>query len=139
MSTTIRPSVSPKNKYWIDRHRYYELKHFCLQYPIWYKKYQSTNGMISLPATDTIFVESSEVSDPTSKAAIEKAFYAERIRMIHRAAFDADSQLFTFIIRAVTEDLSFTFLKTRLDIPCSRDTYYDRYRKFFWILSKMRQ
>lgn len=34
MSTLIRPEVSEKNKYWIDKHRHYELKHFCLQYPL---------------------------------------------------------------------------------------------------------
>lgn len=28
MSTTIRPELSEKNQYWIDKHRYYELKHF---------------------------------------------------------------------------------------------------------------
>ena len=33
MGTQIRPELSEKNLYWIDRHRYYELKHFCLQYP----------------------------------------------------------------------------------------------------------
>lgn len=33
MATVIRPEISPKNKYWISKHRHYELKHFCLQYP----------------------------------------------------------------------------------------------------------
>lgn len=28
MGTTIRPELSEKNPYWIERHRYYELKHF---------------------------------------------------------------------------------------------------------------
>jgi hypothetical protein len=23
-------------------------------------------------------------------------------------------------------------------MPCGRDTYYDRYRRFFWLLDKMR-
>ena len=26
MGTTIRPELSEKNPYWIERHRYYELK-----------------------------------------------------------------------------------------------------------------
>jgi hypothetical protein len=30
MGTTIRPELSEKNPYWIERHRYYELKHFLL-------------------------------------------------------------------------------------------------------------
>ena len=27
----------------------------------------------------------------------------------------------------------------KYDIPCSRDTYYDRYRKFFWMLNDVRE
>ena len=27
--------LSKKNKYYISKHRYYELKHFCLQYNEW--------------------------------------------------------------------------------------------------------
>lgn len=27
--------LSEKNPYYISKHRYYELKHFCLQYPEW--------------------------------------------------------------------------------------------------------
>lgn len=39
MSTVIRSEVSKKNVYWIERHRYYKLKHFCFQYPLWKKAY----------------------------------------------------------------------------------------------------
>lgn len=39
MGTVVRADISKKNAYWIDKHRYYELKHFCLQYPIWAKTY----------------------------------------------------------------------------------------------------
>ena len=45
MATTIRPELSEKNPYWIERHRYYELKHFCLQYPIWKKAYAALDGL----------------------------------------------------------------------------------------------
>ena len=31
MAHDIRPEVSQKNPFWIGKHRYYELKHFCLQ------------------------------------------------------------------------------------------------------------
>ena len=39
MSTVIRPEISDKKKYWISKERYYELKHFCLQYNEWRKLY----------------------------------------------------------------------------------------------------
>ena len=31
----MRTTVSKKNKYWISRHRYLELSHFCAQYNEW--------------------------------------------------------------------------------------------------------
>lgn len=32
MATTIRPELSEKNPYWIEKHRYYELKHLRESY-----------------------------------------------------------------------------------------------------------
>lgn len=43
MAARVRAEISMKNKYWIPKHRYYELKHYCLQYPYWIKKYASVN------------------------------------------------------------------------------------------------
>jgi hypothetical protein len=59
--------------------------------------------------------------------------------MVEKAAMNADKDLFVYILKAVTEDLSYNYLKSRLEIPCGKDMYYDRYRKFFWLLSKERQ
>ena len=33
MATNIRPELSKKNPYYIDRKRFFELKYLCLQYP----------------------------------------------------------------------------------------------------------
>ena len=40
----VKPELSKRNPYKLDKHRYYELKHFCLQYPDWKKKYLSLDG-----------------------------------------------------------------------------------------------
>ena len=74
----------------------------------------------------------------TAKYAIKKAYYGERIKLIEKAAKESDEFLYTYILKAVTEGLSYTYLKTKMDIPCGRDMYYDRYRRFFWLLSEMR-
>lgn len=139
MGTVIRPVLSEKNKYWVEKHRYYELKHFCLQYPLWRKTYLALDGFGRKPSDLMIFVHTNEPSDPTAKCAMAKAFYSERIAMIERIAVQADPDLADYILKAVTEELSYDYLKTRLDIPCSKDTYYDRYRRFFWLLNKERQ
>ena len=139
MATLIRPEVSTKNKYWIDKHRHYELKHFCLQYPSWKKAYADFDNP-SMPLSTIERVPTSNLpGDPTAKRAMLKAHYSERIRLIEKAAMEADQYLCDYILKAVTEDLSYTYLKSRLEIPCSRDMYYDRYRRFFWILSESRK
>lgn len=48
MAHDIRPEVSQKNPFWIGKHRYYELKHFCLQYPIWKRARSSLDGLSSV-------------------------------------------------------------------------------------------
>lgn len=138
MATVIRPEISEKNKYWIDKHRYYELKHFCLQYKEWKKAYAACNESIIFASSFEEKNSNAPLSDITAKYAIKRAYYAGRIKLVEKAAMEADPDLYLYILKAVTEGLSYTYLKTKLEIPCSRDMYYDRYRKFFWLLSNSR-
>lgn len=139
MATLIRPELAETNKYWISKHRHYELKHFCLQYPIWKKEYIT----LGVPTISTSVLDrlpsGNNPSDPTASYAMRRVYYAERIDLIEKIAKEADKYLYEYILRAVTEGLSYTYLKTKLKIPCSRDMYYDRYRRFFWLLSEARK
>lgn len=139
MSTTIRPELSPKNCYWIDKHRYYELKHFCLQYPIWRRKY---NSLISYPSgwpQPVPPTKTNAFTDPVTKHLEERLYYADRIGLIERVAKETDEHLSSYILKAITEGISYDHLKARTDIPCCKDTYYELYRRFFWLLSNERK
>lgn len=139
MGTEVRPEISDKSKYWIEKHRYYELKHFCLQYLIWKKAHDALDGLSKRPADLEVFVKSGQVvGDPTARCGVARAYYAERMKMVEQAALGADAELYPYILRAVTEGLSYTALKMQADLPCCKDVYYDRYRRFFWLLSKAR-
>lgn len=129
MTTLITPELSKSNKYYISRHRYYELKHFCLQYPEWKR------------AKKDLYFDtrnSNYIDDPTGETASQLAFYNKRIELIDRLVTCTDEQLSAYILKAVTEGRSFTNLKTVFEIPCGKDLYYDRYRRFFWLLDKER-
>ena len=135
MGTTIKSQVSKKNKYWVEKHRYYELKHFCLQYPIWKQAYTALDGYNnksnSIPTQHC-----SDITDPISKCVEARLYYRERIDIVADTAKETDEFLASYIIKAVTEGVSYDFLKTRLNIPCCRDVYYDLYRRFFWLLNR---
>ncbi len=139
MGTDTRPELSSRNKYWIERHRYYELKHFCLQYPIWKQAHAALDSLSRRPNDLAIFVRSDNVhGDPTAKCAESRLYFSDRMKMIEQAAIKADPDLYTYILIAVTEGLSYETLKMCHGIPCCRDVYYDRYRRFFWLLDKER-
>ena len=139
MSTSIRPELSPKNCYWIEKHRYYELKHFCLQYPTWRRKY---NSLINYPSGWPQPVPPSKTNvfvDPVTKHLEERLYYSDRMEMLERVAKKTDEKLASYILKAITEGISYDHLKARTDIPCCKDTYYELYRRFFWLLSNERQ
>ena len=137
MATVIRAEISEKNKYWIDKHRHYELKHFCLQYNSWKKACAELDGYCEVH-DDIVGCKSNIPGDPTGKCVQMRSGYLERMDLVKRTAYEADPILAEYIFKAVTEGLSYTYLSTVMNIPCGKDMYYDRYRKFFWLLSKSR-
>ena len=138
MVTTIRPELSEKNLYWIERHRYYELKHFCLQYPIWKKAYAALDGLSRRPSDLEVFSKKGEISDPTVRCVEARSYYIERMKTVEQAAIATDAELSNYILKGVTEGWSYDILKARLNIPCCKDIYYNLYRRFFWLLNKAR-
>lgn len=137
MTLKVRAELSSKNKYWIERHRYHELKHFCMQYPIW-KKSLNAISMIESSKTHVSGSDNQNISNHTAAIAEARMYYTEKITMLEQISEKTDPDLAKYILKGVTEGISYDYLKTKLDIPCCKDTYYDRYRRFFWLLDKER-
>ena len=142
MSTNTRPELSEKNKWWISKHRYYELKHFCLQYPEWKKQLADLDGLPSLSPAGQEHVRPGIFPDPTSLQGEARAWLTNRIGIVTDAAFEAcDHQFwYTILIDAVTENVSYDVLEARKGImPVGREKWYELYRRFFWTLDKKRE
>jgi hypothetical protein len=137
MSTVIIPELSKKNKWWISKHQYYELKHFCLQYPEW-KRYYLHLQVEAMPSTAIERPLGTQIVSPTENLAMRRLYYANKINLVDKTCFMADKDIYEYLHKAVTEGVGFTYLKSFLDIPCGKDLFYDRYHKFFYLLSKSR-
>lgn len=96
MSTLIRATISKSNPYYLNKHRYYELKHFVMQYPF----------------CNDIYLE-----------------------MVKQAAQETDEIIGPLILKAIVNDWSYDKLRARENVPCCKETYYELYRRFFYILS----
>lgn len=138
MGTIIRPELSVNNQYWVEKHRYYELKHFCLQYPMWKKTCNTLDGWQRTYKEMSIITDNNTPSDPTAICAESREYYSKRIELVERVAVEVAKDLSDYILKGVTEGVSYNYLKTKLEIPCCKDTYYLLYRKFFYLLSKQK-
>lgn len=138
MSTDVRPELSERNKYWISRHRFYELKHFCLQYPEWSKAVTELGFLPSRTFDGTNVSRSSNVNDPTYDSAMKRFKYLEWMQLVDDTANDASHDLYLWLMMGVTKGITYPTLSTLYGIPCCRDTYYEVYRRFFWLLDQKR-
>lgn len=139
MGTVIRPEVSRKNRYWLPKHRFYELRHFCMQYGEWKKKYASLQATPPKVDLESIRVQSGQHADPTAVYAEARLYYRERIEMVEKISKESAQDLYGPFLKAVTEGLSYEHLRSKEGVPCCKDTWYAIYRRFFWLLDKARK
>ena len=112
-----RAQLSVKNPCHIPKHRYYELKHFCLQYPDWKKALVLLDGWNTEPRGIPGIIKGRPPESPTERQAIARLYYSGQIAIVDRC-----------------------FEKLQVQgCPCCREMYYEYYRYFFWLLSKERQ
>ena len=136
MGTNIRPEITKKSKYYISKHRYYELKHFVQQYPDWVKQLREIDGYTKKPVD---YVASSDISDPVVKAAEKREMLQRRIDLITDTANQTDKIIGIYILTAVINNESYERINARSPIPCCREVYYELYRKFFFLLDIARK
>lgn len=136
MGTDIRPEISKKSKYYISKHRYYELKHFVQQYPDWVKELREIDSLTKRPVDHII---SNDISDPVLKAVEKRVELSRRIKLITDASNQTDKIIGIYILTAVINNESYERINARSPIPCCREVYYELYRKFFWLLDQARK
>lgn len=121
----MRSKISKKNVFYLSPHRYYELKHRCLQYKEW------TDGV------QNIINETDHSNDPTGNKAIKIDILIEKMGQVEKSAELTDPILKNYILKNVAYGLSYSCIRARTEIPCSRDIFYDLIREFYWRLDKL--
>ena len=129
MGTNLRTNLSKSNPYYISKHRRLELTHFCLQYPEWEEYLKEVNFKGS----------EDEWSDPTSEEAIKRIIYKGKINLVQECCHAAGDDIYIFLLRSVTLGYPYVQLRTKYQIPCGKDYFYDKLHKFFYILSRKEQ
>ena len=99
-----------KTEYKLSKHRFYELKHFCLQYPEWKQFYENADGW-------------SGQGDTTSRDGITRATIRTYVEMVEDCARLTGIDILPYVT------VQGKSLPIELRYP---------YQMFFWLLSKRR-
>ena len=116
--------------YGISKHRYEELKAFCLQYE---EKKMKINRGINSVANDGM-PKGNFKGNPIESSAIRNVMLQKDCEMIEQAAIAASPEIYQYIIKSVTNDLSYPFVEydERLGrIPVGKTDFYG-YRRLFY-------
>lgn len=135
--TKIRAKLSDKNEYYISPHAFYTAYHFALRYGEWLEEYETmaASGIKGINyGRDS--GGGSHIGDPTSALGMKLSVISRNLTLIQSAAREAGQDLYPYILQGVTvEGVTYKYLRTKR-IPCSRNEYYARRRKFYYLLSK---
>lgn len=116
--------------YGISRNRYKELQAFCLQYD---EKKSKINRGINAVANDGM-PKGNFKKNTLEMNAIRNVVYQRDCEMIEQAAVAASSEIYPYIIKSVTNDLSFPYIEydEKLGrIPVGKTEFYG-YRRLFY-------
>lgn len=126
-------------EYGISSKRYKELCGFCEQYPEW--KFELDNRIDTLKSkqiTDMPLPPMGK-SDPTAQLAVARTILEEKCRMIENCAKETDPDLAVYIIKSVCYEQPFWYIRDIMRVPCSRATFYDKRKYFFYLLNKAKR
>lgn len=133
------PNIRPlnKDKYRISKHKFLELYHFCMQYDEWRRELIELRNVIAISNLENISQSSSNNSSVTERTALRIIDLQNKCELVEQTAIEADSAIYQYILIAVTtEGITYNYLKTNEGLPCGKDMYYDRRRKFYYLLSR---
>ena len=124
-------------RYNLSRFDYGFARWYSLKYNDWLDEYNSLKDSVGGIRYGEA-VQGGKGSDPTERLATRRAELRHKMLKVENAAFEAGGpDLCEYIFIAVTnEDVTFEILKQKYGIPCERTLYYEKRRKYYWLLAK---
>ena len=123
------------DKYTLSERRKKTVVAYAMEYVEWKKEYDSFNLENKGIDQSAERIRQSDIKDNTKDAALILHDLSRKIILMQQTAKEADPFIWKYILRGVTENLTYEQLFAQ-GLPCSRNTYYERRRRFYWLLSR---
>lgn len=127
----------------INKHRYYELQHMCLQYQEWKDMLRYLEP--SVHSSQDGNGSHGNSTSSTENLAIKRKMISDKCELIENVAREVgivngpngEIDISEYILKAVTnEGITYRYLDQVMNIPVGKNLFYERRRKFFYILAE---
>lgn len=131
--------MSYEGKYKLSRSEFMNAKWYALRFNEWLDEYNRLADSVTAISYEKADLPKAQnkISCPTEDLATRREELRRKMDIVINCAKDSGGDLFEYILAAVTnEDVTFNTLKALKNIPCAPNTFYERRRKFYYLLSK---
>lgn len=131
------PNIRHKRKnkrWWISENESRYVYDYAMMYNEWKMLYDALDSRRSIGSDG--MPHGNNLSDPVEQDGIRREELCRKMEKIDKTLVEADPDLYPWLKIAVTNrGISYRSLVTQ-GMPCGPDMYYDRRRKFYYLLSK---
>ena len=122
-------------KYKLDKHEFLKAYHHAMCYNEWRKEYNALLDTSKAIIYDDM-PHGCNTKDTTAEAAEKREMLSKKMNLIEKTVMETEPDIFEYLLLAVTnEGITYDYLKTIKHIPCGKNLFYDRRRKFYYLLS----
>jgi hypothetical protein len=122
--------------YGISNKRYKELCGFCEQYREWKDELEFKKDIMKSKVITDMPIPPSRVSNPQEELAIRRTELQAKCELIEQTAIQADTGMYQYIIKSVTEEVPCWYLEEIMGMPYCRKDFYAARRYFYFLLDK---
>ena len=128
----VRKRDMKLSDYNISRAKYNELKYFCMQYE---EKKQELHKSYGLNAVVSDGMPKGNLpGNPVENQAIQNTMLQADVELIEQTAMEAAPDIYQWLLKNVTDGIGYDYL----DVPLSRNRFYDCRKYFFYLLAQKR-
>lgn len=124
-----------KSKYYLPKHEYLTALHFARSYPEWKEELSVSADTSTGIRYDLDKVQTSLSGDALERVAIRRTELAEKCKLVENTVHEVGDEIYKYLLMGVTYGTP-AYRLVQIGMPCSANTYYDRRRRFYYLLSK---
>ena len=123
-------------KYELSKHVFAHAYHYAMQYKEWKTEHNQLTSTVKAITYKPDRAKTNSLSDPIMEITARRLFLESKMHIIEETCRESDKFIWLYLLRGVTEENT-TYQKLRnAGMPCGKNYYYDRRRRFYWLLSR---